>query len=69
MSDFVIIGDTKDYDGCLVCVCGTQDHANEVLDRMLNNPNDNDKRLIDGYYNLRVKEVPKEDCWWRGNCD
>jgi hypothetical protein len=69
MSDYVIAGDTKDYEGCLVCVCCTLDHANEVLDRMLNNPTDSDKRLMRGHHNLRVAEVPEEDCWWHVNCD
>ena len=69
MSDYVIIGDTKNYKDCLICVCGTPDRANEVLDRMLNNPNNNDKRLMQGHHNLRVAEVPKADCWWHGNCD
>lgn len=69
MSDYVIAGDTKDYKDCLVCVCGTLDHANEVLDRMLNNPTDSDKRLMNGHHNLRVTEVPEKDCWWHGNCD
>ena len=31
---------------------------------MLNNPNDNDKALIGDAFNLRIKAVPKEDCWW-----
>ena len=69
MGDYVIIGDTKSYDGCLVCVCGTFERATEVLNRMLTNPTDNDKRLMDGHHNLRITEVPEEDCWWHGNCD
>ena len=69
MGDYVIVGDTKDYDGCLVCVCFTLENATKVLDRMLNNPTDDDKKSMQGHHNLRIKEVPKEDCWWRGNCD
>ena len=44
MSDFVIVGDTDKYEGCLVCVCGTYDNANKILHRMLNNPTENDKK-------------------------
>lgn len=70
MNEYIIIGDTERYEGCLVCVCGTSlDWANKVLDRMLNNPTDNDKLLMQGHTNLRVKEVPPEDCWWNGNLD
>ena len=70
MNDYVIVGDTKNYDGCLVFVCGPSiDHANEVLHRMLNNPNENDKILIKGHSNLRIEEIPEKDCWWHGNCD
>lgn len=69
MSDFVIVGDTDKYEGCLVCVCGTYDNANKILHRMLNNPTENDKKIMNGHSNLRIEEVPEEDCWWRGNCD
>ena len=69
MNDYVIIGDTKDYEGCLVCVCFSLNNATEVLNRMLTNPTDNDKRIMQGCHNLRIKEVPEKDCWWHGNCD
>lgn len=32
---------------------------------MLNNPTENDKRLMAGHSNFRIKEVPAKDCWWR----
>lgn len=64
-SDFIIVGDT-DIGECLVCVAGTtEERANEVLEKMLNNPTENDKRLMAGHSNFRIKEVPAEDCWWR----
>lgn len=69
MSDFVIVGDTDKYEGCLVYVCGTYDNTNKILHRMLNNPTENDKKIMNGYRNLRIEEVPEEDCWWCGNCD
>lgn len=69
MNDHVIVGDTESYEGCLVCVCGTLDHAEEVLHRMLTNPNKNDKALMKGHSNLRIEEVPEKDCWWQRNCD
>lgn len=69
MSDHVIVGDTERYEGCLVYVCGTPDRAQEVLHRMLTNPNETDKILMKDHYNLRIEEVPEKDCWWHGNCD
>ena len=69
MGDYVIAGDTERYNDCLVCVCGTFERATEVLNRMLNNPTENDKRLIQGHHNLRIEEVPEKNCWWHGNCD
>jgi hypothetical protein len=69
MGDYIIIGDTKKYEGCLVYVCGTLDSANNCLQRMLNNPTEYDKRLMRDHSNLRIKKVQEEDCWWHGNCD
>ena len=66
MSEYVIVGDTDQYKGCLVCVCGVDKiHAYTVLDRMLVNPNENDKHITKGMTNLRVEEVEKEEAWWR----
>lgn len=69
MNDYVIAGDTKEYKDCLVCVCGTLENAKSALHRMLNNPNENDKKLMQGLSNFRIEEVPEEDCWWHGNLD
>lgn len=44
MKEYIIVGDTKDYKDCLIYRCGNnQEYAERVLDRLLNNPNDNDK--------------------------
>lgn len=69
MNDYIIIGDTDTYKDCLVCVCGTLDHAEYVLHRMQTAPTKNDLNLLKTHRNLRIKEVPEKDCWWRGNCD
>jgi len=70
MGDYVIVGDTAQYSGCLVYVCGTSlECANQVLLRMLNNPTDNDKMLMRTHSNLRIERVEEKDCWWHGNCD
>lgn len=68
-SDFIIIGDTKEFKDCLVYVCSTKELAEENLHRMLNNPNENDKKIMEGLTNFRIKEVPDKDCWCRYNCD
>ena len=67
--EYVIIGDTKSYEGCLICVAGSYENAQKVLHRMLNNPDENDKMLMAGHCNLRIEEVPPEDCWWWKNCE
>ena len=69
MNDHVIVGDTEQYGRCLIYVCGTLVHAEEVLHRMLTNPTENDKALMKDHHNLRIEEVSAEDCWWHGNCD
>ena len=69
-SEYIIKGDVDGLGGGLVYVCGSSlDTAQRSLERMLNNPNENDKKLIARHTNLRIKEVPKEECWWNGNCD
>lgn len=68
--EYVIVGDTENYKGCIVYVCGvSEDRANEVLYRMMNNPTENDKVISKGHRNLRIERVPKEDCWWNGYLD
>ena len=70
MSEYIIIGDTEKYKDCLVCPCGVSlDRAKGILNRMINNPTENDKALSEGHINLRIKEVPEEDCWWNGYLD
>lgn len=68
--EYIIKGDTAKYEDCLVLVCGTsKENAENALSRLLNNPTNNDKRLIEGHKNLRIVEVSDKDCWWNYNCD
>lgn len=58
--EYVIVGDTKEYEGCLIYCCGNSKEAtkktlNEVL---------SEKRYTDEFTNIRIETVPKEDCWW-----
>lgn len=65
-SDFIIVGDAEEHRECLVCVAGrTKERAEEVLNRMLTNPTENDKRIMERHNNFRIKEIAAEDCWWR----
>lgn len=65
MTEYVIVGDTNNYNGCLIAVCGTnKDWADTVLNRMINAPTDNDKILCKGHANLRIEEIKKSNCWW-----
>lgn len=68
--EYIIVGDTQNYNGCLICVCGeSKDRAEETLERMTTRPTENEIRMIEGHTNLRIKEVPKSNCWWNGNLD
>lgn len=70
MREYIIVGDTEKFKDCLVYVCGASlEHANDVLNKMLTNPDDNDKKVMKGLCNFKVKAVPEEDCWWHGNLD
>ena len=63
--EYIIVGDTTRYNDCLVCSCGTsKSHAEAVLNRMLNDPTENDKKLIEGHANLRIETTSSEDAWW-----
>lgn len=63
-TEFIIIGDTDEFKDCLVYLCGTKERAEEVLNKMLTDPSDNDKYMMKGHYNFRIKEVVSEDQWW-----
>ena len=63
--EYIIIGDTPRFNDCLVALCGNDKAwAERVLDRMQNNPTENDKIISKGHTNLRIKEVESKDCWW-----
>ena len=69
VGDYVIVGDTERYKDCLVCIGGAYENAEKALNRMLNNPTENDRKLMTGHTNFRIKYVSVKDCWWHGNCD
>ena len=61
MNKYLIVGDTEYYDDCLVAICNTDRvYAEQVLQQMETNP-DND--ISRGYTNLRIEEIPVENCW------
>ena len=61
---WIIIGDTKDNKDCLIYVCGSKENAEKVIERMLNNPDENDKRTMKNHFNLRIKETKPKEEWW-----
>ena len=68
--EYIIVGDTKEYKHCLVCTCGTKENAENTLNRMLTNPNENDIKLMKGMTNFRIDSVKDDDCWWnQGSLD
>lgn len=68
--EYIIVGDTEKYNDRLVFPCGeSRDKAEEMLRQILTSPTENDKRVMNGHTNFRIKEIPKKYCWWNGNCD
>ena len=63
--EYIIVGDTERYDGCLVCLAGqTRKKAEQILDRMLNNPDHHDLACMKGHTNFRIEEVESKYAWW-----
>lgn len=70
MNEYIIVGDTENYKDCLIAVCGAdKEHAETVLERMKENPTDNDKLITKGHTNLRIEEITPEYCWWNDILD
>lgn len=65
MNEYIIVGDTEKYNGCLVYTCGTdKSFAEQVLTKMLTAPTEQDKKVMETHSNLRVEEIQPEYCWW-----
>ena len=63
--EYIIVGDTEEYEGCLVKLAGYNlETANKVLNRMLTCPNKNDEYLMQGCKNLRIEAVESDNSWW-----
>lgn len=68
--EYIIVGDTKDYKGCLIMTCGkSEERAKEVLNRLLTNLSDSGKMMIKGYENIRIEKTDSDGCWWNRGCD
>ena len=67
VADYVICGKVEP---CLVCLAGKdRAGAEEKLQRIINNPTDNDKALLKDGKNPRIKEVESKECWWNYGTD
>ena len=68
--EYLIVGDTKYHKDCLIYRCGNnREDAEKVLNRLLNSPNDDDKFVSEGHFNIRLKEVDSSECWWNDTVD
>lgn len=66
MKEWIIVGDTEDYAGCLIKIgrgCKREQMEKE-LERMKTNPNKNDIALMHGCTNLRLVLTEEKDQWW-----
>lgn len=69
-AEYNIIGDTKDYKGCLIMACGkSEERAKETLNRLLINPTESDKMMMKEHTNIRIEKVGDDKCWWNEGCD
>lgn len=63
--EYIIVGDTEKYGECLVYVCGKDEKkAQEILEKVLTSPTDQDRRVMESHSNLRLKKVESRLCWW-----
>ncbi len=59
--EYIIVGDTAEFEGCLVRLCGTSyERALEVLEEV---KRDGFKGFSE-HSNFRIEKVKSEDCWW-----
>ncbi len=58
-------------DFCLVYACGKyRETAEEILKRIRENPNENDKHMMKGLRDFKIEEIPDSDAWWlQGSLD
>lgn len=58
--EYVIVGDTKEYEGCLIYCCNNSKIiAEKRLEEILAN-----KKYTNEFKNIRIEIVSKKDCWW-----
>lgn len=70
MKEYIIVGDTEDYKDCLIYRCGTNKaQAENLLHRVLTNPNDNDKFVMKGHTNIHLEEIEGYKTWWNDMVD
>lgn len=70
--EYIIVGDSiehPEYKECLVYVCGTKERAEEVLHKLLNDPDETDKHNLKRYTNFKIESQEDKDCWWRNSRD
>lgn len=71
--DYTVVGDFEvcgEIHSCLIYVCGSKESAEENLNRMLNNPDENDLRTLNkpnfrGNLHIEVSH----DGWWNYGTD
>lgn len=67
---YIIVGDTKEYEGCLIFACGEDESkAKKILKRFLKNPTDEDKKIMKGHFNIRLQSENEHNCWWLDEID
>ena len=65
MDEYIIVGDSPNFNECLIYTCGTdKELAEDYLDRILNYPTENDKKATENMTNIKIKKVSSGAAWW-----
>lgn len=68
--EFIIVGDTERFNDCLITPCGKKlDRAKEVLQKCIDQSDENLVRLCRGHSNFRIERIKSADAWWNGYLD
>lgn len=64
MKEYIIVGNTTQYQNCLIAVCGvSKAYANDCLKQYQINPEYKD------YTNIHIEETDINDSWWKYEYD
>ena len=66
MTEYIIVGDTKNYGTCLMRVLKgyTKEQAEKYLAELLANPDESFKKDLKTHKNPRIQATEEKEQWW-----